>query len=327
MNSLISKITLYDIISMLIPGSIVMIALIAIIPVEISEMYAISDNIILNSIAFIIISYAIGWCVSELGKLIELTKNRILKKESLQSKDNLKCNNLCILALTIIFIVTILCFTILLCYVLSIQNTTDFVIINYVIAFVLPIVVAVVIHWLWKDKVQHEAYDKVLTDACNASLKDYLGDYMGNYSSKDLFQICYALIQTDPRYGRIHNYSSSKSVSKNLATVCILLYIIFNIAFIASYSISNFNFSLSMCGVNTALFIAHRCLMHRYHFFKDELDIFAATYFIDYMKSNHKSSDELNESIITAKSKSCKCCTSQDNANNCSKKQGEQDGR
>lgn len=65
---------------MLIPGSIVMIALIAIIPVEISEMYAISDNIILNSIAFIIISYAIGWCLSELGKLVELTKNRILKK-------------------------------------------------------------------------------------------------------------------------------------------------------------------------------------------------------------------------------------------------------
>ena len=38
--------------------------------------------------------------------------------------------------------------------------------------------------------------------------------------------MAYALIQTDSKYSRIHNYNSSKSFSKNLSLICLFLSVV-----------------------------------------------------------------------------------------------------
>ena len=70
MDSFISKITLYDIISTTLPGLIVVLGIISIIPNEFSYLYEYINNAWFIFGLFYVVSYCTGWILSQLTKYI-----------------------------------------------------------------------------------------------------------------------------------------------------------------------------------------------------------------------------------------------------------------
>ena len=61
MDSLINKITLYDLTAMTLPGSILSLIIISLVPNEFKQIYKAIDNSFIIGILFFLISYCIGW--------------------------------------------------------------------------------------------------------------------------------------------------------------------------------------------------------------------------------------------------------------------------
>ena len=120
------------------------------------------------------------------------------------------------------------------------------------------------------------------------ALKEYYGDDNFDQSLteenlvKHLAPLAHGLIQTDQKYIRIHNYSSSKSFSKNLAGACLFLGIYFLYNFLLSNGI---RFDIIYFLAYLLSIIAVIILQFRYKFFENKMNILNMTYFIDFVKS------------------------------------------
>ena len=131
-----------------------------------------------------------------------------------------------------------------------------------------------------KEKIQN---DFLIKEGYKA-LKEYYGD--NNLTEENLVKylapLVHGLIQTDQKYIRIHNYSSSKSFSKNLAGACLFLGIYFLYNFLLSNGI---RFDIIYFLAYLLSIIAVIVLQFRYKFFEDKMNILNITYFIDFVKS------------------------------------------
>ena len=70
MDGLINKITLYDLTAMTLPGSILSLIIISLVPNEFKQIYKAIDNGFIIGILFFLISYCIGWILSQLSKCL-----------------------------------------------------------------------------------------------------------------------------------------------------------------------------------------------------------------------------------------------------------------
>lgn len=131
-----------------------------------------------------------------------------------------------------------------------------------------------------KEKIQN---DFLIKEGYKA-LKEYYGD--NNLTEENLVKylapLVHGLIQTDQKYIRIHNYSSSKSFSKNLAGACLFLGIYFLYNFLLSNGI---RFDIIYFLAYLLSIIAVIVLQFRYKFFEDKMNTLNMTYFIDFVKS------------------------------------------
>ena len=83
MDSLINKITLYDLTAMTLPGAILSLIIISLVPNEFKQIYKAIDNGFIIGILFFLISYCIGWILSQLSKCLFYMEKNYKKKYSL----------------------------------------------------------------------------------------------------------------------------------------------------------------------------------------------------------------------------------------------------
>lgn len=233
MGNLFGKFTLYDIISMTIPGFLVMLGVCLVIPGTVHQFVVSVDNSWFIFVIGISVSYSVGWIISEISKCI--------------IKVNLKCKK----GLCVSWVVVLIDFGMF--YGLSQMNFRSyscFIKIILVGIIVLNFILFIISCCYWKslkDKEKNQKkkdeYDKeysILMEKCYGYLnEEYPGFDKQMEGETDIIkkvevmaESADLLIQTDDKYHRLHNYSSSKSFSKNMGTVClfwigILLYQLF----------------------------------------------------------------------------------------------------
>lgn len=222
MNNLVNKITLYDIISMTIPGFLILLGICSLIPKEIETFLKGVNNDWFVFALIIVISYCIGWILSELMKSVYHIINMIQKKK---------------------------------------EKDLD-------------------VEYITLVKKCYEDLKEIYKDQINLLSKDdnEITSIVENFSNS-----AYFLIQTDPKYGRLHNYNSSKSFSKNLSGVCLFLIIIF-----ICHLEMTFNNIVCMIGIFFSIF-GFMMMKNRYAFFSNRLKFLIITYYIDYLEHNKRS--------------------------------------
>lgn len=267
MDSLINKITLYDLTAMTIPGMIILLIFITFVPSEAIKVYTLIDNALVVAIIFFLLSYCVGWTLSQASKYIFYK----IEKCSLQLSLIPGC---VLLAALILFIVL------------------NFDCRKIILSFLGVILYFILILVKGKTK-KNKQRDKFLIDQGYEALKKYFGDkYLKDNNDeekqkkiRDLARSYNGLIQTYQRYGRIHNYSSSKSFSKNLAGVSFFL----SLTFLYNFLLPNgIKFDVIYYFAYLISILAMIILQLRYHEFKEIVDILSITYFIDYVENNKR---------------------------------------
>lgn len=289
MGNLFGKFTLYDIISMTIPGFLVMLGVCLVIPGTVHQFVVSVDNSWFIFVIGISVSYSVGWIISEISKCI--------------IKVNLKCKK----GLCVSWVVVLIDFGMF--YGLSQMNFRSyscFIKIILVGIIVLNFILFIISCCYWKslkDKEKNQKkkdeYDKeysILMEKCYGYLnEEYPGFDKQMEGETDIIkkvevmaESADLLIQTDDKYHRLHNYSSSKSFSKNMGTVClfwigILLYQLFynskDICFAVVYTL----------GILFLLF-SFVAMQKRYKRFKKKMEVLIVTYYLDFLE-NKKNKD------------------------------------
>lgn len=295
MGNLFGKFTLYDIISMTIPGFLVMLGVCLVIPSTVHQFVVSVDNSWFIFVIGISVSYSVGWIISEISKCI--------------IKVNLKCKK----GLCVSWVVVLIDFGMF--YALSQMNFRSyscFIKIILVGIIVLNFILFIINCCYWRclkelkskegnqeNKDKKNEYDKeysILMEKCYGYLeKEYPGFDKQMEGETDIVkkvevmaESANLLIQTDDKYHRLHNYSSSKSFSKNMGTVClfwigILLYQLFynskDICFAVVYTL----------GILFLLF-SFVAMQKRYKRFKKKMEVLIVTYYLDFLE-NKKNKD------------------------------------
>ena len=301
MGHLFGKFTLYDIISMTIPGFLVMLGVCLVIPSTVHQFVVSVDNSWFIFVIGISVSYSVGWIISEISKCI--------------IKVNLKCKKGLCVSWGIVILIDFGMF-----YALSQMNFRSyscFIKMILVGIIVLNFILFIINCCYWKclkelkdkENDQRESdnqkndkkneYDKeysILMEKCYGYLKEeYPGFDKQMKGETDIVkkvevmaESANLLIQTDDKYHRLHNYSSSKSFSKNMGTVClfwigILLYQLFynskDICFVVAYTL----------GILFLLF-GFFAMQERYKRFKKKMEVLIVTYYLDFLE-NKKNKD------------------------------------
>ena len=301
MGHLFGKFTLYDIISMTIPGFLVMLGVCLVIPGTVHQFVVSVDNSWFIFVIGISVSYSVGWIISEISKCI--------------IKVNLKCKKGLCVSWGIVILIDFGMF-----YALSQMNFRSyscFIKMILVGIIVLNFILFIINCCYWKclkelkdkENDQRESdnqkndkkneYDKeysILMEKCYGYLKE---EYPGFDKQMEgeidivkkvevMAESANLLIQTDDKYHRLHNYSSSKSFSKNMGTVClfwigVLLYQLFynskDICFAVVYTL----------GILFLLF-SFVAMQRRYKRFKKKMEVLIVTYYLDFLE-NKKNKD------------------------------------
>lgn len=285
MDSFISKITLYDIISTTLPGLIVVLSAISIVPNEFIDLYKNIDNAWFIFGLFCVVSYCTGWILSQLTKYI--FKLFFWKN---YEKNYIYC---------IIILITLTWLS------YNFINIDKFIKCASLYILFIHIILFINYYSSKKNKKDNEPSEKqFLIRNCYkylVELYDDFDDFFGlkNHNDVEIEKViknmstsCYMLIQTDPKYNRLHNYNSSKSFSKNLSGACFFLTIILSYHFILNCDIRNECMYMILIFIT---FISFIVLYFRYKLFENKTNILIATYFIDLMKSKKDRRESKNE--------------------------------
>lgn len=272
MDSLINKITLYDLTAMTIPGMIILLIIVTFVPSEAIKVYTLIDNALVVAIIFFLLSYCVGWTLSQTSKYIFYK----IEKCSLQ---------LSLIPGCVLFVALIL-FSVL-----------NFDCRKIILSFLGVILYFILILVKGKGK-KNKQRDQFLINRGYDALKEYFGNQYFEDNNDDeekqkkikvLARSYNGLIQTDRRYGRIHNYSSSKSFSKNLAGASFFL----SLTFLYNFLLPNgMKFNVIYYFVYLISILAMIILQLRYHEFKEIVDVLSITYFIDYVENNKRGGDK-----------------------------------
>lgn len=219
MEKLIEKITLYDFVAMIIPGLLVSLSVISFVPKEFYEFYKDIGNDFVAGALLLIISYCIGWIISEIAHFH--VKHSIIDK---------------------------------------------------------------IINFIKERTVETNEIPQKLKEEYKKSLEIYLGKSLEMDEIEKYGEMAYALIQTDSKYSRIHNYNSSKSFSKNLSLVCLFLSVVLLVHTCLFWNI------YSLICIVGAIFLIIGCfeLKIRYKSFKYKVNYYICVYFIDFVKEHSK---------------------------------------
>lgn len=271
MDSLIKKVTLNDLIAITIPGVIISLIIITFVPNEVIEVCTLIDIDSVITITFFLLSYCVGWILSQASKYIFYK----IQKCSLQL--SLIPGGILLVVLILFIVLNFDCRKIILSFL------------GVILYFILVLV---------KGKTKkNKQRDKFLIDQGYEALKKYFGDkYLKDDNDEEkqkklstLARSYNGLIQTDQRYGRIHNYSSSKSFSKNLAGASFFL----SLTFLYNFLLPNgIKFDVIYYFAYLVSILAMIILQLRYHEFKEIVDILSITYFIDYVENNKRGGDK-----------------------------------
>ena len=233
-ENLLGKITLYDFVAMIIPGLLVTLSYVSIYAKEFYHFYKDIGNSFVSGILILVVSYCVGWIVSEIGNIIFSNKNKSTKDVNTNIQPDL----------------------------------------------------------LEKYK---EALETYLENTVNMNDIEKYGD-MAN-----------ALIQSDSKYSRIHNYNSSKSFSKNLGSACLfivfamIIHIIICLVYLCNkIKIPYYLFvKISACIILIIFCVfGYKVMKKRFQSFSSKVNIYICTYFIDYVKHMEiENSNEENKCI------------------------------
>lgn len=215
---------------------IILLSLAGIIPDQAIKLYSSFGNKFIAVGVFFIISYCVGWICTGMVELLGLLKKLFLK---LQDK-----RWLLVLAAGIVIIA----------FVKEIYDLIMCIKLVYFIA-VITIFIQVISKGDNKKISDEQIRENFLIEQMKLALEEYYQTTIDKNVISAYALLCHDLIQTDPEYNRVHNYSSSKSFSKNLSIACIFvsasfLYLMFQnngIKFDVIYGIC---FLLSLLAIN-----------------------------------------------------------------------------
>lgn len=285
MNHLLGKFTLYDIIATTIPGFITLLGVCSIMPKSIKNFTNSVNNPWFIFVIALCLSYCIGWCVSEISKTIINLK----LKMKFDTKSHL--------------IYFILCNILIIYSVIMIYKYSDLqiVAIELIGLFFCNCLFFFNNYSLKKDLKNHNNNQSlnnikdteyaILLNKCFVYLKENYPKfeeltlkYQNEIKQVEVMsEVAYFLIQTDNKYHRIHNYSSSMSFSKNLGVVSLLWAFIF--AYHLLYNSNEIFFSnIFILGIIFCLF-GFIAMKNRYKKFSMQLKILIATYYLDYLEN------------------------------------------
>ncbi len=279
MDSFISKITLYDIISTTLPGLIVVLGIISIIPNEFSYLYEYINNAWFIFGLFYVVSYCTGWILSQLTKYIF---------KLFFEKNN--CIYIVAIFNCVVSLIGLIC---LFCNFIEVDRFVKCALLYVLFIYTIPLINY---HSSKKREDNKLSEKRFLIKNCYKYIVEFYDDFdeffeLENQSEekiekaiKQMSTSCYMLIQTNPKYNRLHNYNSSKSFSKNLSGTCLFLTIILSYHFILNNS-TKYDYLYII--LITITFISFIVLYFRYKSFENKTNILTATYFIDLMKNKN----------------------------------------
>lgn len=302
MGSLFGKFTLYDIISMTIPGFLVLLGVCSVVPGTVNQFVVSIGNPWFIFVIGISVSYSVGWIISEISKSI--------------IKLDLKCEKEFCVSIVLVFIIHLVIFIALSQIEFDSYSMVIKTIFVGVIAFDF---ILFFISSCCKKKseelkrLKEKKEDKAIEDSdeeygilmkrCYEYLRDEYSDFNDEMANEAdiikkveiMAESANLLIQTDDKYHRLHNYSSSKSFSKNMGFVClfwtgILFYqMIYNskdICFAILYTLGILFLIFSFVAMQT-----------RYKRFKKKMSILNVTYYLDFLdnKKNKESCSGINK--------------------------------
>lgn len=289
MNDFINKFTIYDLIANIIPGFMVVFTFCLAIPEKISKFLQLIDNsIILLILIFGSISYCIGWIISE---AIKLFHRLVMKKDK---KDDKKKESIKIFVLRLgIFI---LCITLL---IIALENYKFGILI---ILYTIFLYLVKKINYKSDNNKEIDVYSSLLKE-CYRLLKLFHPNLdIWENEKQDITNITekfgeYAnfLIQSEPKYGRVHNFNSSKSFSKNLSGSCLIISIISSYFFITENNINYQIFNVLAIIISLLSFFI---LYERYKMFERKTNMIVLSYFIDYLMNRIKDEEISNDNEI-----------------------------
>lgn len=272
MESLISVITLYDIISMTLPGSLIFCSALLFfrefIDVNLIINHILFNNAFITVSLFVFICYCIGWVNSQIAKFsiwsfLDNIFFRSVKEDEIFNFEKCFFKKICFFSL--VFLCVTICF-----FRFSLEGILK--------CIILLIILLIVFYPFPKEKNKNN--NTQLEEKC----KNAYNKYFEHYSNEPInieWTVCYALIQTNSRYNRIHNYNASKSFSKNLGTACVLVSFT-SIYFLLTYSMVT---AIPSIFIGIACAISSRLMKSRYRFFENRVNELTAIYFIDYVKN------------------------------------------
>ena len=271
MSDLINKMTLYDIISTAIPGSIALLAFMTAVPAEVIDIKnEINNDLILFGI-FIVIAYCVGWILSELMSMCLKVISKIGNERSH-------------VFLFMILFVLCLCFSFL---QLDLYGLSLFLLtITYIIFFILLFVID---GYKSSKKKKNNSEYQILVKKCQELLIKEYGSVFADVAEDQLIekietmsQSAYFIIQTDAKYSRVHNYNASKFFSRNLAgsVLCVIGVLYFHMCLMKEcFLLWNwYSLAIFLC------IISFYALVRKYQGFKEKVKILVITYYIDYLK-------------------------------------------
>lgn len=273
MGDLFNKMTLYDIISTAIPGTITLLAFMTTVPKEVIKIKnGINNDLILFGI-FIVAAYCIGWILSELMRMFLKVISKIGKGKS----DIIIFPALFVLCLYFSF------------FHLNLFGLRLFLFTMTHIVFFILLFVIDMYKLSKKQKEQDDEY-MILVKKCQKLLiKDY-GDNFNNIPEDELIKkietmshSAYFLVQTDSKYGRVHNYNSSKFFSRNLSgsILCIIGVIYYwRYQDHSAFQLwDRYSLAIFLCT------ISFYALYRKYRGFAQKVKILVITYYIDFLEN------------------------------------------
>lgn len=277
MGELINKVTLYDVISFTIPGSI-LLSLFGYFIFDLNDdFFKYLDNFWIIFL-LIICSYCIGWIFSEFMKLFYSVIFNI--------KINYK---------NVIFLICLLVCLVFI-HITKLLNTINILKLLYLL-FIFFLLVIAIKRLIDKNANSKDSIEKKLLEkkyyAClkkeyknfDKAFKD--NDKYWNIKEKvtEMSKSSYMLVQTDSKYSRLHNYNSSKSFTKNLSGVVLVVLLLLCYQFLANNNSTKMDFLESMMMLCVGAFYV---LGKRYISFKNKFNILTITYCIDYFENKTK---------------------------------------
>ncbi len=277
MGELINKVTLYDVISFTIPGSI-LLSLFGYFVFDLNDdFFKYLDNFWIIFL-LIICSYCIGWIFSEFMNLfysaifnIKINYKNVFFFDIFISMLSIYTHNKIIeyykYFKTIVFIVYIFLLVIAIKRLID-KNANS------------------------KDSIEKKLLEKKYYACLKKEYKNFDKAFKDNdkyWNIKEKVTVMskssYMLVQTDSKYSRLHNYNSSKSFTKNLSGVVLVVLLLLCYQFLANNNSIKMDFLESMMMLCVGAFYV---LGKRYISFKNKFNILTITYCIDYFENKTK---------------------------------------